>query len=204
MEHDSPDIQQDKMGLFWSIYCLDKALSLRLGRSSSIQDYDISLPMTFEASAVAEPWKTIHKLWIRLARIQGKVYELLYSPAALAQPEEDRVSYARQLAEEMQLTVMGPFKVSPPLPSLPTPKSSGCKAKLTKSEIHHRARIHLQHPPRLLRQIRPRQPLLRANPHPPRNPTFRRLHERIHARLHRDRARSPTSTPGLHDDNQRK
>jgi len=108
-----PSTQQDKMGLFWSIYCLDKALSLRLGRSSAIQDYDISLPMNFEASNVAHPWKTIHKLWIRLASIQGKVYEFLYSPAALAQPEEDRVSHARQLAEEMQCTVMDPFKVPP-------------------------------------------------------------------------------------------
>lgn len=116
MEHDIPSTQQDKMGLFWSIYCLDKALSLRLGRSSSIQDYDISLPMNFEASKVVQPWKTIHKLWIRLAMIQGKVYEYLYSPAALAQPEEDRVSHARQLAEEMQCTVMDPFKV--PFPCL--------------------------------------------------------------------------------------
>ncbi|ODM20934.1 hypothetical protein SI65_03987 [Aspergillus cristatus] len=110
MEHDTPSTQQDKMGLFWSIYCLDKALSLRLGRSSAIQDYDISLPMNFESSTVVQPWKTIHKLWIRLASIQGKVYEFLYSPAALAQPEEDRVSHARQLAEEMQCTVMDPFK----------------------------------------------------------------------------------------------
>lgn len=122
MEHDTPSTQQEKMGLFWSIYCLDKALSLRLGRSSSIQDYDISLPMNFEASNVVQPWKTIHKLWIRLAKIQGKVYEFLYSPAALSQPEEDRVSHARQLAEEMQCTVMDPFKVPPSSPSstLPT------------------------------------------------------------------------------------
>ena len=118
MEHDSPSVQQAKASLFWSIYCLDKALSLRLGRSSSIQDYDISLSTDFDAGYVVEPWITIYPLWMRLARIQGKVYELLYSPAALSQPEDDRVSHARQLASDMQLTVMDPFKVLIPLLSL--------------------------------------------------------------------------------------
>lgn len=113
MDHDSPSIQQAKTGLFWSIYCLDKALSLRLGRSSSIQDYDISLPPVLDTTGVAEPWKTLYPLWMRLAGIQGKVYELLYSPAALAQPEEDRVSHALQLASEMKVTVMDPFNVPP-------------------------------------------------------------------------------------------
>lgn len=67
--------------------------------------------MAFDPTCVVEPWKTIYPLWMRLAKIQGKVYELLYSPAALAQPEGDRVAHARQLAEEMQLAVMDPFKV---------------------------------------------------------------------------------------------
>lgn len=111
MKHDPPSVQQRKTGLFWSIYCIDKALSLRLGRSSSIQDYDISVSMAFDPTHVLEPWKTIYPLWMRLAKIQGKVYELLYSPAALMQPESDRVAHARQLADEMQLAVMDPFKV---------------------------------------------------------------------------------------------
>lgn len=134
MQHDSPSVQQAKAGLFWSIYCLDKALSLRLGRASSIQDYDISLSMDFDAGYVVEPWITIYPLWMRLARIQGKVYESLYSPAALSQPEDDRVSHARQLASEMQLTVMDPFKVA----LLPLPPLSVAKAKLIneQSESH--------------------------------------------------------------------
>lgn len=132
MEHDSPSIQQAKAGLFWSIYCLDKALSLRLGRASSIQDYDISLSMDFDAGYVVEPWITIYPLWMRLARIQGKVYELLYSPAALAQPEDDRVSHARQLASDMQLTVMDPFKVFPSSLFLPVSHHSKPKTNTKK------------------------------------------------------------------------
>lgn len=114
MEHDPPRVQETKTILFWATYCLDKALSLRLGRSSSIQDYDVTLsPDINLGSSVSELWKSVYRLWIRLARIQGRVYELLYSPAALAQPESDRVTYARQLASEMQTTVMDPFKVPP-------------------------------------------------------------------------------------------
>ncbi|PWY79718.1 fungal-specific transcription factor domain protein [Aspergillus heteromorphus CBS 117.55] len=96
--------------LFWTVYCFDRAVSLRLGRASTIQDYDISSPEIMDLTAVAEPYRTIYPLWIQLARIQGKVYELLYSPTALAQPENQRASHARQLASEMQRTVMQPFE----------------------------------------------------------------------------------------------
>lgn len=113
MEHDPPNVLETKPVLFWTIYSLDKALSLRLGRSSSIQDYDITVSSDINLGpSVSELWGSVYKLWIRLARIQGRVYELLYSPAALAQPESDRVMYARQLASDMQTTVMDPFKVA--------------------------------------------------------------------------------------------
>lgn len=111
MEQDSPGVQDNKHRLFWSVYCLDKGLSLRLGRASIIQDYDISLPATFNRFDIADMWKTVYTLWIAMSRIQGKIYELLYSPAALAQSEIDRVSHARRLATEMQEYVMEPFKV---------------------------------------------------------------------------------------------
>lgn len=112
MEHDTAGVQENKLRLFWSVYCLDKGLSLRLGRASTIQDYDISLPSAFNIMDIAGVWKTVYSLWILLAGIQGKVYQQLYSPAALAQPEGERVSHARQLASEMQTTVMEPFKVN--------------------------------------------------------------------------------------------
>lgn len=111
MENDSYTVKQNKRRLFWSVYVTEKALSLRLGRASSIQDYDISLPTTFELLGDFEPWRTIYPLWINLARIQGKVYEMLYSPAALRKPADERASYARQLAAEMQMNVEEPFKV---------------------------------------------------------------------------------------------
>ncbi|KAE8154259.1 fungal-specific transcription factor domain protein [Aspergillus avenaceus] len=110
MENDDALMKQTKLRLFWALYCTDKALSLRLGRASSFQDYDISLSTKFSSLGDFEPWKSIYPLWIQLARIQGRVYEMLYSPAALRKPESERASYARQLASEMQMQVTEPFK----------------------------------------------------------------------------------------------
>lgn len=111
MENDNHSVKQNKRCLFWSVYVTEKALSLRLGRASSIQDYDISVPTTIELHGGLEPWRTIYPLWINLARIQGKVYEMLYSPTALRKPANERASYARQLAAEMQTNVEEPIKV---------------------------------------------------------------------------------------------
>jgi hypothetical protein len=102
------------LSLFLCVYCLDKALSLRLGRASSIQDYDITIPEDLGGHEVDEPWRTMYHLWVKIAGIQGKVYEQLYSPAALSRLEHERVLCARQLASEMEVTVMEPFKVGIP------------------------------------------------------------------------------------------
>ncbi|RHZ53966.1 putative C6 transcription factor [Aspergillus thermomutatus] len=105
------DKEKEKaLRLFWCVYCLDRGLSLRLGRASSIQDYDITIPEEFVALKVDEPWKTIYHLWVKVAVIQGKVYEQLYSPAALSRPESERILCARRLASEMEVAVMEPFK----------------------------------------------------------------------------------------------
>ncbi|PKY03827.1 fungal-specific transcription factor domain protein [Aspergillus campestris IBT 28561] len=109
MEHDTKSIKEKKIRLFWSVYCLDKPLALRLGRASTFQDYDISLPWTIELEGIAEPWGRVYQLWIKLARIQGQIYEQLYSPAALCQAESERAAHARHLAAETQWTVMEPF-----------------------------------------------------------------------------------------------
>ncbi|KAL6233937.1 hypothetical protein BDW75DRAFT_176375 [Aspergillus navahoensis] len=114
--HQMPSIEnvgakekQRRLTLFWSIYCMDRALALRLGRAATIPDYDIDVPITFEGDA-AGIYKSAQVLWIELARIQGLVYQKLYSPAALRQDEVARVAEARRLAAEMQDRVMKPFK----------------------------------------------------------------------------------------------
>jgi hypothetical protein len=68
---------------------MDKALSLRFGRSSNIRDFDITLPREPD-----EPLTT------RLARLQGKVYDQLYSPPGLSMPDDIRSQTAEGLAAE--------------------------------------------------------------------------------------------------------
>lgn len=111
MEHDPPAVQKEKQCLFWSVYTVLNLMSLRLGRASVIQDFDIELPSLFETFPCDDIWGHVGALWARQAMIQNKVYTTLYSPAALNQPESVRVSHARSLADEMNSTIMEPFEV---------------------------------------------------------------------------------------------
>jgi hypothetical protein len=104
--------KERRQAVFWSIYCMDRALSLRLGRAATIPDYDIDIPSNFEPTDIGEPWVTAFGLWVQMARIQGLVYEKLYSPAALRQDPKFRMAEARSLAARMQDDVMYPFEVS--------------------------------------------------------------------------------------------
>lgn len=116
MEQDSIPVQRQKQNLFWSVYTILNMMSLRLGRASSIQNYDISLPPLDEDPEIPQPWGPVCMWWTKSAVIQSEVYQYLYSPEALQKPESERVAHARRLAAEMKSNVMEPFEVnSPPL-----------------------------------------------------------------------------------------
>lgn len=89
-EH-KPDLRKSQERLFWLVYNLDKGLSLRFGRSSNIRDRDITLP--FDPNALRRT---------RQARIQGQVYDELYSPEALSRPEDERGKIAESLARGLR------------------------------------------------------------------------------------------------------
>ncbi|KXX75460.1 Protein STB5 [Madurella mycetomatis] len=94
---------ESKTVLFWAAYLLDKALSIRSGRAPAIQDYDITVPRELGPSLNLpdEPGRVIVYHWITFADFNGKAYEQLYSPAALARPPEQRAESARQLVQMM-------------------------------------------------------------------------------------------------------
>ncbi|KAJ4356344.1 uncharacterized protein N0V89_004376 [Didymosphaeria variabile] len=80
--------------LFWAVYRLDKGISLRLGRSSTIRDEDISLlPMPDDPG-------------IRTARIQGRAYDELYSPKGLMREDTERAYIAESLATELHQCII--------------------------------------------------------------------------------------------------
>ena len=91
-----------KSAAFWFCYMLDKGLSLRFGRTSLMQDWDVSVPREFGNSNLAGPWKNIINVWIRTGGILGETYEHLYSPTALARPTEQRIETAGLLVEKMK------------------------------------------------------------------------------------------------------
>lgn len=89
-ENDQP-LRASQERLFWIVYKVEKALALRLGRSSHIRDTEITLPFDPE-----EPRST------KLARIQGKVYDQLYSPVGLSRLDDERGYMAEALARELR------------------------------------------------------------------------------------------------------
>ncbi|KAK4234338.1 fungal-specific transcription factor [Achaetomium macrosporum] len=102
MTQDSPEHRAQKIKMFWIIYIYEKALSLRLGRSSTIRDGDVTVPLPMMDSRSEVANLAQMKKWVEFARLQGMVYDQIYSPAALIQPQAIRVARARHLASELQ------------------------------------------------------------------------------------------------------
>jgi hypothetical protein len=119
MKDDSEEDRNCKIHVFWMIYMFDKTvsgsrriavcirltlylqMSLRLGRASVIQDFDISLPF-FGGSKDAldsAQGKEMLAYWVKVARVQGQTYEKLFSPAAFLRPSADRT----RTGEEFQV-----------------------------------------------------------------------------------------------------
>lgn len=97
---DTPLLRQQKAWIFWSLYSTEKGLALRLGRSSSVSDYDITLPLPGLEQADTKPYYSCTIRWIKLSSIQGRMYKMLFSPAAMSEPQSSRTAWAQSLAAE--------------------------------------------------------------------------------------------------------
>lgn len=89
--------------LFWCVYILDKGLSLRLGRASTISDWDITIPPPPlpSSQSLGQPGQFCLRLSVKSARCHGNIQELLHSPAALAQPDHIRQSNVETLRNQL-------------------------------------------------------------------------------------------------------
>ncbi|KAK3201538.1 hypothetical protein GRF29_185g1266629 [Pseudopithomyces chartarum] len=110
MKDDSEEERNAKIHVFWFIYMMDKTLSLRLGRASIIQDWDMSLPYpnidsdhARFGSLVQQGQKGTEMLlyWIKVAQIQGQAYEKLFSPGGSLRPVDERARIATELVENL-------------------------------------------------------------------------------------------------------
>ena len=93
---------QIKKDCFWLVYSLDKAYAIKLGRPSSIQDYDITVSQNPPPEDPRElSWYRVNQSYIKFGAIQGKVYDRLYSAAGLRQGAESRSQEAKKLLLEL-------------------------------------------------------------------------------------------------------
>ncbi|KAH6884507.1 hypothetical protein B0T10DRAFT_579212 [Thelonectria olida] len=99
-----PPLEGDRIRwLFWHVYISDKDLSSRLGRTSTIQDFDVDTRHgTISNDPGRMPWDRAVNSFIELSRLQGQIYESLYSVAAAKREQTERTSIASHL--ESQLT----------------------------------------------------------------------------------------------------
>jgi hypothetical protein len=87
---------------FWHIYMADKNLSQRLGRASTIHDWDVDAePCAISSDPRQAPWDLTFKSFIEMSRIQGQIYEKLYSPLAKARGIRERLVEANKLDSEL-------------------------------------------------------------------------------------------------------
>lgn len=103
-KNEQPDAAQYKQFLFWGVYIMDKSLCLRLGRSSTIHDFDVTVPSVPNAGLDTPRGglESFFSSWAVAAKVQGQIYELLYCPDALAQPRDVRKSRAQLLLKQME------------------------------------------------------------------------------------------------------
>ncbi|KAH8700656.1 fungal-specific transcription factor domain-containing protein [Talaromyces proteolyticus] len=101
---DNPLDMKLKTRMFWFTYILDKCLSLRLGHSSILQDFDITLALPEPSDdSKLSMWDTMYQHWVKIGYFQGRIYEELYSPRSLSGPASDRTQRAKQIVGDMQL-----------------------------------------------------------------------------------------------------
>ncbi|RTE75149.1 hypothetical protein BHE90_010393 [Fusarium euwallaceae] len=101
MQTDAPEEIQFKNFLFWSLYFIEKCLSLRLGRPSTIADWDITISRPSTTDNHQQAVMAYFALWIESARCQGNIYELLYSADSMNQPSDIRQTRVDLLVSDL-------------------------------------------------------------------------------------------------------
>ncbi|KAG9501242.1 hypothetical protein J7337_006926 [Fusarium musae] len=73
-----------------------------LGRASTIQDWDVTVPLLTSNPPNATPLSAFICLWVATARCQGHIYELLYSPDSMTKSDDVRRFRAQKLVNDLK------------------------------------------------------------------------------------------------------
>jgi hypothetical protein len=96
---DPPMLAEVKRHAFWMLYMMDKTLSLNLGRISCFPDYDIDVRLFAESlDPRFRPWDQAFLAFIEFSKLQGKIYDQLYSSGAQKQSPETRSKAVEELS----------------------------------------------------------------------------------------------------------
>ncbi|KAL3464789.1 fungal-specific transcription factor domain-containing protein [Aspergillus heterothallicus] len=99
---DPSPVADAKRHAFWSLYTIDKNISLNIGVTSHFQDHDIDTELYSPSLDYRQrSWDLIHLITVEFAAIQGKVYDQLYSIGASRAPEEERLARIQSLSVDL-------------------------------------------------------------------------------------------------------
>lgn len=102
LKHDLIPLTEAKRHVFWSLYTIDKNLSLNLGLTSHFQDHDIDVEhFTPSRNPQLRPWDLMALVIIKFSAIQGQVYDKLYSISASKAPPDKKVGYIEKLSTDL-------------------------------------------------------------------------------------------------------
>ncbi|KAJ5706895.1 hypothetical protein N7488_006696 [Penicillium malachiteum] len=99
----SPKVKASRENIFWTLYILDKAICLRFGHPSLIDDDEISIdPPSPDAARSNGQDRKLFRAFVDLALIQSKVCKWLYSARYQTKPVTHRLFLLGELDEYLQ------------------------------------------------------------------------------------------------------
>ena len=103
LNDNSPDPQLNvKKILFWGVYALEKVQALSFGRTSTMQDFDMttSYPNMYPWLKHG-PWHVLSHCFWDVAKVQSRIYEKLYSAHGRYQNTALKTESVRSVAAEI-------------------------------------------------------------------------------------------------------
>lgn len=100
MAGDAVEERHRKTRLFWHIYSLERVVSLRLQHPSTIRDDYITVPKPEAQPSASVAFRQSLLDSVNAARIYGLLFDNIYNPRALAEPQEVRGARIDALAAE--------------------------------------------------------------------------------------------------------
>ncbi|KAL5360472.1 fungal-specific transcription factor domain-containing protein [Aspergillus floccosus] len=102
LANDESSIADSKRHAFWSLYTIDKNVSLNMGLTSHFPDHDIDADLiTPSDDPKSRPWDLMSLVTVEFASIQGRVYDELYSAAASKAPDGQRFAAIDKLSSDL-------------------------------------------------------------------------------------------------------